>query len=112
MLIGLLPSLMLNGVSSAQDATIDCAIEAGDFRSQTQGGWGSACSGENPGCYRDSHFLEAFPEGLTLGCGDGALWTFTHPAAVEAFLPNAGTASTIDGVLLNPIGVGNVLACQ
>lgn len=112
MLLGLLPGLFVSGTSSAQDATIDCTIEAGDFRSQTQGGWGSACSGQNPGCYRDNHFTGAFPGGLTLGCEDGALWTFTNSAAVEAFLPAGGTAATINGSLLNPIGVGNVLAGQ
>ena len=29
----------------------DCVIEVGDFRTQTQGGWGAdECSGNNPAC--------------------------------------------------------------
>ena len=63
----------------------DCIVRIGDFRSQTQGGWGSTCSGNNPGCYRDTHFDTAFPDGVTIGCDGGESLTFTSSAAVRDF---------------------------
>ena len=53
-----------------------CLIRIGDFRSQTMGGWGSNCNGNNPGCYRDANFDSAFPDGVTLGTDD-------HPWAYD-----------------------------
>ena len=52
--------------SMAQVGDNDCLIEVGDFRTQTQGGWGiDDCSGDNPACYRNAHFMDAFPDGVT-----------------------------------------------
>jgi hypothetical protein len=90
-----------------------CSIEAGDFRTQTQGGWGiDACSGNNPGCYRDAFFDLAFPDGVTLGCEEGNLWTFTSSSAVAAFLPQGGTASVLGADTIDPTGSASVLAGQ
>src|SRR5262249_20373263 len=47
------------------------AIGTGDFETFTQGGWGAICHGGNPGCLRDAHFDEVFPDGLVLGDPDG-----------------------------------------
>lgn len=89
---------------SAQDNACD------GFRTQTQGGWGTSASGNNPGAYRDVHFDAAFPEGIAIGC-DFVL-TFETSAAVEAFLPSGGTARALDENLVNPTDYGNVLAGQ
>ena len=66
--------------------------DCGQYRTQTQGGWGSRASGNNPGTYRDSHFDYAFPNGLQVGC-DLTL-NLTNSQAVENFLPAGGTPST------------------
>lgn len=59
------------------------------YRTQTQGGWGSACNGQNPGCLRDAHFGEVFPEGLYIGCG-ALTANLTNSLAVELALPTGG----------------------
>lgn len=59
------------------------------YRTQTQGGWGSACSGQNPGCFRDAHFDAAFPEGLYVGCGVLTA-NLLSSLAVEQALPTGG----------------------
>ncbi|MBI2300851.1 MAG: hypothetical protein HYU66_18230 [Armatimonadetes bacterium] len=66
------------------------------FRTQTQGGWGAEAHGGNQGAYRDAHFGSAFPGGLTVGCptGDYTL-RLTSSAAVEAYLPDGGTAEIL-----------------
>ncbi|MCY1057360.1 hypothetical protein [Nannocystis sp. SCPEA4] len=60
------------------------------FHTHTQGGWGTSCAGNNPGCYRDSHFAAAFPDGLVVGC-DVYAATLLNSAAVERALPAGGT---------------------
>ena len=82
------------------------------FRTQTQGGWGTACNGGNPGCYRDANFAAAFPNGLTIGCTNQL--RLTTSAAVDAFLPSSTTARALNaGVLTNPgQSYKNVLAGQ
>lgn len=64
------------------------------LRTQTQGGWGTSCMGENPGCYRDAHFGAAFPGGLVVGCGDLSA-TLLSSAAVERALPTGGTSRAL-----------------
>lgn len=82
----------------------------GQFRTQTQGGWGTRASGSNPGTYRDANFEDAFPNGLVVGC-DFKL-TLSSSINVEEFLPAGGTASMLQIDMLNPVGYGNVLAGQ
>ncbi len=81
-----------------------CDDPGGQFRTQTQGGWGTACNGENPGCYRDAWFDTAFAGGLALGCEAGHTATFTSAAAVEAFLPAGGAPAPLGNDHLDPIG--------
>jgi len=69
-------------------------IQPGDFRTQTQGGWGAICKGLNPGCYRDAHFAEAFPLGLEIG-GPSRWVKFTSAGAIRDFLPQGGTAAAL-----------------
>lgn len=67
------------------------------YRTQTQGGWGTSCSGGNPGCFRDAHFDEAFPEGLYVGCGVLTA-NLTNSLAVEQALPSGGKPRALEPV--------------
>jgi hypothetical protein len=72
------------------------------LRTQTQGGWGTSASGNNPGVYRDANFAAAFPAGLTIGCG-GRTLKLTSAAAVQAFLPSGTNARVLNpGHLVDP----------
>jgi hypothetical protein len=85
---------------------------SGQFKTFTIGGWGTACNGNNPGCYRDTNFDAAFPDGITIGCGENTL-TFTSSQAVEDFLPSGGTPTLLSGALVDPAGtINNTLASQ
>ena len=84
--------------------------DCNQFRTQTQGGWGSSASGNNPGAYRDAHFGSAFPDGIVLGC-DYTL-TLSNAQAVQAFLPSGGTAAALTENWVDPISFNNVMAGQ
>lgn len=60
-----------------------------DYRTQTQGGWGTKCNGGNPGCFRDYHFKKVFPSGLKIGCGSYKA-ILKNSKAVEDALPAGG----------------------
>lgn len=90
------------GLSNSQsieiiDGACTSTTEPGDYVTFTQGGWGTKCSGNNPGCLRDANFPIVFPNGLALGDADGpdadGLHTLllTSSAAVQAFIPAGGT---------------------
>ena len=89
---------------------IDCTIDG--YRSQTQGGWGAQPNGNNPGVYLHTHFAQAFPNGLTIGC-DNSL-TLASAQAITDFLPSGSTPSMLPaGNLIDPgNGYNNVLAGQ
>lgn len=80
--------------------------DCGQLRTQTQGGWGTRCSGNNPGCYRDANFAMAFPAGVRLGstAPGGRSVVFTTSAQVEEFLPSGGPNRTLQQL---GIGVGS-----
>lgn len=78
----------------------ECVPEG--YRTQTQGGWGSAAQGENPGVYRDAHFDEVFPDGLVVG-GNYTL-TLNSAIAVQNFLPSGGTPAMLNANFINPSG--------
>lgn len=102
--------------------TIQCCEEGnpGEFRTQSQGGWGTYCHGENPGCYRDEWFDTAFfveleqDVYLTIGCDTGHTMTFTSSEAVRDFLPSGGKPGPLEGDYVNPTGKteAGVLASQ
>lgn len=104
------------GCEVTKSVVIDCVFDKDEddcqYRTQTQGGWGTACSGGNPGCYRDAHFAAAFPNGLQIGCTNKI--RLTTSAAVDAFLPSSTTARPLNaGTLVNPgQSYKNVLAGQ
>lgn len=88
-----------------------CEINAGDYRTQTQGGWGAVPSGNNPGMYLTNNFTSAFPSGVTIGCGNKTL-TFTNAGAITTFLPCGGTPLVLSSSATNPSSLNNVLAGQ
>ena len=87
-------------------------MKPGDFRTQTQGGWGTKANGNNPGAYRDANFDAAFPNGVVVGSTDGYTLTFTSSKAIQNFLPEGGPAAALDESETNPVKVKNVLAGQ
>ena len=99
-----------------------CYGGGGEFRTQSQGGWGTVCHGWNPGCYRDEWFDTAFPEGLTIGCDAGYTMTFrtiieddiTGSEAVAQFIPSGGKPGPLQQDYENPTGKteAGVLASQ
>jgi hypothetical protein len=99
------------------ESTIQCCapagIQPGDFRTQTQGGWGAGCQGENPGCYRDDHFASCFPTGLVVGDTSGFTVELTSSGAVEGFLPQGGRAASLIQSHVDPTSTeAGVLAGQ
>ncbi|WP_096332854.1 hypothetical protein [Nannocystis exedens] len=66
------------------------------YRTQTQGGWSSTCSGDNPGCTRDEYFDHVFPgpDHLVIGCGSNTA-TFINSVAVREALPAGGQARAL-----------------
>jgi uncharacterized protein YlzI (FlbEa/FlbD family) len=87
-----------------------CVIEIGDFCSQSMGGWGTSCNGNNPGCLRDNYWNEVIGENLTVGIGYNI--TFTAPQFVETFLPDGGSSSVLTQSYVNPTSLGNTFASQ
>jgi len=79
----------------------DAGIQPGDFRTQTQGGWGTAAQGGNPGAYRDANFAAAFPDGLVVGGPNTA--AFTSSYSVQQALPTGGTAGALAQSYVNPV---------
>jgi len=84
---------------------------SGQFKTFTIGGWGTDCSGNNPGCYRDANFDAAFPDGVMIGCGSNTL-TFTSSAAVANYLPAGGSSAVLNGSAVDPTSSRGVLSSQ
>jgi GEVED domain/HYR domain/Lectin C-type domain/Secretion system C-terminal sorting domain len=108
-------TLACGSVIPAAPPTLPCStgvIIPCDFRTQTQGGWGSNCNGNNPGCYRDANFAAAFPNGLTIGCASNRTLLLTSSAAVNTFLPCGGTPAVLSQSYVNPSCISNVFASQ
>ncbi|WP_291129142.1 T9SS type A sorting domain-containing protein, partial [Flavobacterium sp. UBA7682] len=95
-------------VSDLCDQSDDCE---GQFTTFTQGGYGTSCNGNNPGCYRDANFAGAFPNGLVIGCGSNKL-TFTSSSAIQNYLPAGGNSSLITSSAVNPTTSRGVLSSQ
>ena len=57
-IIGFMLTLVL-GITTSFGQTQGCL---GQFTTFSQGGYGTNCNGNNPGCYRDAHFDAAFPD--------------------------------------------------
>ncbi|MGE5458002.1 MAG: choice-of-anchor A family protein, partial [Methanococcaceae archaeon] len=61
------------------------------FTTFTQGGWGTAPKGNNPGTIREAYFTTVFPNGLIVG--STYTLTLTSSNAVQNFIPAGSTAS-------------------
>jgi hypothetical protein len=77
-----------------------CPIYPGDFCTQTQGGWGTACAGQNTGCLRDAYWDEVIGDNLTVGVG--YTLTFTGSQYIEGFLPQGGPSDVLVQSHVNP----------
>ena len=60
------------------------------YRTETQSSWGEECEADAPACFRDDHFLDMFPEGLHVGCGEYTA-NVLNPEAIELALTTSGT---------------------
>jgi hypothetical protein len=100
-------SIAINCEGTPGDPT---SPQPGDFCSQTQGGWGSECQGNNTGCLRDL-FLDSLiatygpvivgdPDGAD---GDGFFAiVLTSSLAVEEYLPAGGTPAPLSADQTDP----------
>ncbi|MDI6876124.1 MAG: hypothetical protein QMC96_05050 [Methanomicrobiales archaeon] len=86
------------------------AFDVGEFRTQTQGGWGTSAQEGNPGAYRDANFASAFPDGLVVGSGNTL--TLTSAAAVEGFMKQGGAPRALSGSFVDPVKLKNTFATQ
>lgn len=86
--------------------------EVCDYHTQTPGGWGAECHGDNPGCYRDANFDAAFPDGLRIGHGANYA-LFERSEDIEAALPTSGSPRALDesvtGTAVGPVPFANSL---
>ncbi len=87
-------------------------ISCGQHRTQTQGGWGSNPSGNNPGAYLHANFDAAFGE-LTVGCAPGNYYIkLTSAQAVTDLLPTGGKPAALTSNVTDPASVKSVLVGQ
>ena len=83
----------------------------------TQGGWGAAPHGNNPGMLLLQNFSKVYPGGSVVIGGTNKL-TFTSAGAIQAFLPQGGPPGILSASLTNPtsssagVFAGQVLALQ
>jgi len=78
----------------------ECDIDPGDFCTQTIGGWGQECNGNNPGCMRDNNW-DAVIGGSGLIVGAGYYMAFSGAEHIENYLPDSGPAGLLDDLHLN-----------
>lgn len=90
----------------------DCDIVPGDYRTQTQGGWGAVPNGNNSGTFLHNNFAAAFPTGLTVGCLTNHTLKLNSANAVITFLPQGGTPGSLTQSYVDPTNLNNVLAGQ
>ena len=103
--------LTSSGSSSSSSFTI--ASDCGQLRTQTQGGWGAAPAGNNPGTYLHAHFKAAFGEFLTVGCYPNNYYIkLTSAQAITDLLPTGGKAAALTSSAVDPASLKNVLVGQ
>lgn len=100
-LLTILAAVVMIAAGEAVAQYDPCDIPPGIYRTQTQGGWGGTCHGQNAACLRDAHFDEAFPTGLTVG-GTFTIH-LTSSAAIENFLPAGETPSVLTSNHVDPV---------
>ena len=103
----------LTSLEASSATTLSIAPPCGQQRTQTQGGWGSTPSGNNPGTYLHANFQAAFAGGITVGCYPNEFFVrLTSAQAVTDLLPIGGKASVLTGSAVNPASLKNVLVGQ
>jgi len=82
--------------------------------SVTQGGWGAAPHGQNPGAILQNAFPVVYPAGVAIGSFSPGLFhlLFTSSGAIENFLPEGGTPAALTASATDPGKIGNVFAGQ
>jgi hypothetical protein len=106
---GEIRSTTVGGVGM-ESTVADC----GQFRTQSQGGWGTNPAGENPGTYLHDHFAGVYPSGLTVGCVGGYSVSYSTASSITDYLPAGGTAAVLTFNVTNPgsKSIKNVLIGQ
>ena len=89
-----------------------CSTNIGDFRTQTQGGWGAPPKGKNVASYLFANFSSAFPNGIKVGCANGYSILLTSAQAVSDFLPQGGLPTYLSQNYTDPNFQLSVLAGQ
>ncbi|MBI3818809.1 MAG: hypothetical protein HY286_08985 [Planctomycetes bacterium] len=95
-------------------------IQAGDFISYTQGGWGSKPAGNNPGMLLKNNFTRVYQLGCLIGVqGITGFWLrFMTASNIQKFLPAGGTPKALNASAVNPtssnagVFAGQVLALK
>jgi hypothetical protein len=76
-------------------------VSTGVLTTYTQGGWGTAPHGGNPGALLAANFAQVYgAAGVTIG--GGYKLTFTSQAAIQGFLPQGGTPGVLTASATNP----------
>jgi hypothetical protein len=105
------------GLTSTATVTVTVQSAGGSYRTQTQGGWGSNPSGDNPGALLAANFTTVFSAGYVQVGGTHTL-RFTGAAKVAKFLPAGGKAGKLTSSAVDPtkskggVFAGQVLALQ
>lgn len=97
-----------------------CGCQNDGYKTYTQGGWGAAPHGMNPGALLQANFPLVYPLGyVKIGRSVGSYYaTFTSSLAVQNFLPAGGTPDRLTANLIDPtttsagVFAGQVLALQ
>jgi hypothetical protein len=99
--------------SESASASTLTTSSCGQLRTQTQGGWGSKPSGNNPGTYLHANFDAAFGNELTVGCyPDNYYVRLTSAQAITNLLPVGGKAARLTTNYGDPASLKNVLVGQ
>jgi hypothetical protein len=95
-------SAQLSATSTTCTINITASNSCGLFTTYTQGGWGAAPHGNNPGAILKQYFSLVFPTGsVSIGSGSKVL-TFNSALAIQNFLPAGGTPGTLSASATNP----------
>lgn len=103
----------LTGSATSSSSSFTIIPPCGQLRTQTQGGWGSEPSGNNPGTYLHANFQAAFGGSLTVGCYPGNFYVqLTSAQAITNLLPVGGKAASLTSSSTDPASLKNVLVAQ
>jgi hypothetical protein len=97
------PATVTLATSSSTDLTIDFGFVkfATGYTTYTQGGWGTAPSGMNPGWLLSTYFLKVYKIGY-VQIGGTKYLKFTSVKAIQIFLPNGTTPGILTASATNP----------